>query len=972
MDKMSRLKWKTLCLLFIFVSVKVECYPIKEVVEVEEIQFPFLSETILPDETSFKEHETIVELDDHLNNATVANHEAFRANDLNPGQKATSYEVDINIDGGTFEGSVVIRVELEDDARENSIKLHCEDLDVDSVEFVLNSGSDFRPIDEFSIDSGVLEITPPTESWLFYFRIKYSGVVRSDGNGIYRRHYDDDSYLAMNLHPTHARRVFPCLDEPTESSLISFNFNNEEHREIIGNSINEGDDDEAEFKKLQSPTHLWGMVAHNFISVNVMGDRLRLSGRVHNQGAYAQIMMQEIFTFLDEWTDKPFDEIDEAQNGHLHVFAMPDITRDWYALSTIAIWEPHVLMEDDHSIKQQIIALRAMAEGFARQWFGYVIYPQNWKYSWVTEGLGAYAAYKAAEVDTRLDSESIFLTDVMHESMMRDSFSDSQVLEPEDFMFDEQEIRDHLNGILKYKAPAVFQTLNLVLSHEDDEEEEDFIKIAARNLINSRGLRNVNDNHFYDALNSVWFFTDGDIKVIDFMDPWIHNTGYPVINVDIRSGGLFLTQVRFGFTARDSVIYDIPITYTTSKDPDFEDIDLHSIMGATEMFDINLDEDDWIIFNVQGKGYYRVNYHEDLWGNLIGVLEDEEDREEIHELSRAMLLDDALNLARAGLLDYDIALTMVLTMELEVKYAPWKTFVRNMDFLRKQLLAYVAEDDDEELDPDIYLRMVRRTIETLEEELGFYPDRFTNEEDMETRTRGLVMEHACRAEYEPCISAAYDWFYDEEGDLNDEIPTEIRPAVYCTIVRKGDEDDIEALSEQMEEEDSLYERIVILQSFACSEDKDFVLDLLEETLDDEEGRFGVEERSLFFEAVAESSVQNAELALLFIRLHLDNIRDKYGGPDRLERIIHTLADNLVTEDLVDIFSTWVDGMTSNLEESRDSARRALEKAKENLHWRNNYLEEVYEWIDENDSCTVSVSIFMLLIMAIIHIFNFNH
>ena len=40
-------------------------------------------------------------------------------------------------------------------------------------------------------------------------------------------------------------------------------------------------------------------------------------------------------------------------------------------------------------------------------------------------------------------------------------------------------------------------------------------------------------------------------------------------------------------------------------------------------------------------------------------------------------------------------------MEHEIEYAPWRAFVRNMDFLRKRLVAYV--DDDEDLDPDIYL-----------------------------------------------------------------------------------------------------------------------------------------------------------------------------------------------------------------------------------------------------------------------------
>lgn len=65
------------------------------------------------------------------------------------------------------------------------------------------------------------------------------------------------------------------------------------------------------------------------------------------------------------------------------------------------------------------------------------------------------------------------------------------------------------------------------------------------------------------------------------------------------------------------------------------------------------------------------------------------------------LIDDSLNLARAGRIDYETAFEVVLSMEHETEYAPWKAFIRNMNFLRKRLVALVEEDED--LDPDIYL-----------------------------------------------------------------------------------------------------------------------------------------------------------------------------------------------------------------------------------------------------------------------------
>lgn len=49
------------------------------------------------------------------------------------------------------------------------------------------------------------------------------------------------------------------------------------------------------------------------------------------------------------------------------------------------------------------------------------------------------------------------------------------------------------------------------------------------------------------------------------------------------------------------------------------------------------------------------------------------------------MIDDALNLARADKLEYDVALRLALTWAHETEYGPWKAFIRNMDFIKKML-----------------------------------------------------------------------------------------------------------------------------------------------------------------------------------------------------------------------------------------------------------------------------------------------
>lgn len=45
-----------------------------------------------------------------------------------------------------------------------------------------------------------------------------------------------------------------------------------------------------------------------------------------------------------------------------------------------------------------------------------------------------------------------------------------------------------------------------------------------------------------------------------------------------------------------------------------------------------------------------------------------------------------------------------------------------------------------------------------EADLTFTPELNLNEPAMRSLSRGLIMDIACRGEYEPCIAAAVDWF----------------------------------------------------------------------------------------------------------------------------------------------------------------------------------------------------------------------
>jgi aminopeptidase N len=78
-----------------------------------------------------------------------------------------------------------------------------------------------------------------------------------------------------------------------------------------------------------------------------------------------------------------------------------------------------------------------------------------------------------------------------------------------------------------------------------------------------------------------------------------------------------------------------------------------------------------------------VNYDNDNWNLIIKELQ--ENHTNIPPLNRAQLLDDALNLARAGKLSYSVALDLTMYLEYDKDYIPWAAALNALSFLDRRL-----------------------------------------------------------------------------------------------------------------------------------------------------------------------------------------------------------------------------------------------------------------------------------------------
>lgn len=186
---------------------------------------------------------------------------------------------------------------------------------------------------------------------------------------------------------------------------------------------------------------------------------------------------------------------------------------------------------------------------------------------------------------------------------------------------------------------------------------------------------------------------DESMSVKEIMDTWTLQTGFPYIQVtrNYENDEISFEQRRFVLMETNSTevksdekdpLWWVPITYTTKRESNFTVTRPSHWMKAERSIVVEkaIDPTDWLIVNLQVTGYYRVNYDITNWNLIIKHLNSPRFYE-ISQSNRAQLIDDAMNLARADLLDYTTALDVTKYLNQERDYVPWKTAISNLLYI---------------------------------------------------------------------------------------------------------------------------------------------------------------------------------------------------------------------------------------------------------------------------------------------------
>lgn len=838
-------------------------------------------------------------------------------------------QVNPDIDDGTFQGTCYITFNV--NVQTEQVYLAIDGLYDIEIKLVIGNSLIEQDV-EIDDEGDKIAVSRPGEDQFgagvnHRLIINYHGEISNDGIGVYMGSYGGNTYVGINPYPDHIYKIMPYPGDSVMRAAFQFVVDNPGGFSNPISNMATPDGNPFTFEQTQEiASHSAGLFIHDMETL-FAPEHIKIIGRngISDQVSYASIMSGLIMENMGEITGKEFPYIVEGND--LNIVALPDVVRESATASVVPIWEPYLMMaEQGFAEIQKETILKKLATEMTKQWFHVLVSPSNLQYMWVGYGLSVYYGYVVAnEADEDLNVADHFLVDIMQAALLMDSQPGVEQMRPDDPVSIDDEADNILQGTIRLRAPAIISMVENVIGREAlDKSIVDLLNIPFEVFNENALFIPINDNkdpENHEEMETIQMLTDD----------YVYSSGYPVITVEMSDTmEISVTQYKFGLEGLSDEDFVIPLSWTTKSDADFEDTGHKEIMydkTIEYLEDLSLEEDEWIIFNIQQKDYYRVNYDEELWERLIAALSDEETRDDIHRANRAQIVDDAMNLARADVIDYTLSMEVLATMLIEEDYLVWRAVVPSLRFLK----ATLGGDED---GPDLYRAYVRSLTSTVLNTVSEFEDDVSHEEHL---LRALIYELSCEADSGVCLD------YADSYEELDEVPAAHRPAVYCTKVR-GAEDDKEVMEELWDkygDEDVLHEKLVILKALGCSGDEEWINDYFERTIEDSD--MLASERVHAFKGIIEGHENNVEPAFEFLQDHLDEILDKFGGEWFVGEIIVVLGEFMADTDMSFSYTQW---LNNNEDALGASVNRVREYVRMTRVWRNNNLEEVMEVIQD--------------------------
>lgn len=500
-----------------------------------------------------------------------------------------------------------------------------------------------------------------------------------------------------------------------------------------------------------------------------------------------------------------------------------------------------------------------IAHEYAHQFFGNHVTPAWWTYLWLNEGFATLYEFLVTDIvfpEMRLRERQAI--DSVQYVFYRDSIASSRPMSY--YVETPNAINNIFDSVAYDKSGSVLRMMSYAL------QETTFVKGLAYYL-NDRGFSTATPDDLSRNIQ-IAVTEDGtlpaEITVSEIMDSWTSQSGFPLVTVsrDYVTGEITLTQERYLRSGTgDAQSWWIPYNFASSNRRNFADTTpIGWIPQGTPTVDVvstddlTWSSDDWVLFNVQQTGYYRVNYDDTNWLLLAAELQ-EGDFEDIAPVNRAQLLDDSSRLSDSGHLDYTIANEISAYLGRETDYIVLLATSKRFSFLNKMLAGQSYHND--------FKRYALSLIENAFTKYG--TEELKSDSHTDKEARSTVMKMACELGSATCLQKSIEKLnsFIQSGTP---IAPELKEIVLCHGLRQSSVESFVHIFDLMQKSNNNAERSAYINGLACVENSDLLTSLLHAVYagSNQEVKFLGGERLSVVKAIAKSGVIGLETTLDFI------------------------------------------------------------------------------------------------------------
>ncbi|GGM70183.1 leucyl aminopeptidase [Thermogymnomonas acidicola] len=506
--------------------------------------------------------------------------------------EVSSYDLRFDIrDDGSYDGIETVKMVCHGEP----IYLHSSGLSIGSIS-VNGKAVSFREDTERE-----MILIEGTYSGECSVSVAFSGRASETLQGFYSAKTPSGPMYTTQFESTDARRMFPCVDEPSKKARFRVTVTVGRELDVVSNmpvdSVRyEGERKEVRFRETpRMSTYLIYIgvgkfdtrsTVHNGVSIGLVAPKGKLT-----RSDFPLTVAEKCLDFYEEYFDIKYalPKMDLISVPEFAAGAM----ENWGA---ITFREIYLDIDERTSFQNMKLIAEVIAHEIAHQWFGNLVTMEWWNDLWLNESFATFMSYKVIE---REFPEMAATEDMVRlrtqSALMGDALRSSHPIQAD--VKDPSEIAQIFDEISYGKGASI---LRMIESFIGEEKFRDGI----RNYLKEHMYGNARGSDLWNSLEKA-----SGKPVTRIMEAWIREKGYPVLTVSRNGDSLHVSQKQF-LLLNDVTDRRYPVPITVVREDRVESVLLEGretqigFMGFRKL-------------NHMNTGFYRSLYADELLDHVL-------------------------------------------------------------------------------------------------------------------------------------------------------------------------------------------------------------------------------------------------------------------------------------------------------------------------------------------------------------------